>query len=65
MITWINYAIYLVISFVNIGMYYLLLTPKKSIIRATTISFIVLLPFTYFKFFFFDEFINRYDSFTH
>lgn len=29
MITWINYAIYLVISFVNIGMYYLLLTPKK------------------------------------
>ena len=29
MITWINYAIYLVISFVNIGMYYLLLTSKK------------------------------------
>ena len=29
MITWINYAIYLVISLVNIGMYYLLLTPKK------------------------------------
>lgn len=51
MITWINYAIYLVISFVNIGMYYLLLTPKKSVIRATAISFIVLLPFTYFKFF--------------
>mgnify|MGYP004556072513 CR=1 FL=1 len=51
MITWINYAIYLVISFMNIGMYFMLLTPKKSILRATTISFIILLPFTYLKFF--------------
>ena len=41
MITWINYVIYLVISFMNIG----------SVLRATTISFIVLLPFTYLKFF--------------
>lgn len=51
MITWINYVIYLVISFMNIGMYFMLLTPKKSVLRATTISFIVLLPFTYLKFF--------------
>lgn len=51
MITWINYAIYLVVSFMNIGMYFMLLTPKKSVLRATTISFIVLLPFTYLKFF--------------
>lgn len=51
MITWINYAIYLVISFMNIGMYFMLLTPKKSVLRATTISFIILLPFTYLKFF--------------
>ena len=51
MITWINYAIYLVISFVNIGMYYMLLTPKKSMLRATIISFIVLIPFSYCKFF--------------
>ena len=51
MITWINYAIYLVISFVNIGMYYMLLTPKKSMLRATIISFIVRIPFSYCKFF--------------
>ena len=51
MITWINYVIYLVISFMNIGMYFMLLTPKKSVLRATTISFIVLLPFTYLKLF--------------
>jgi len=51
MIIWINFIIYLVVSYITLWMYYRLLTLKKSLTFACAVTFLALFPFAILKFF--------------